>query len=90
MLNSISWLQYVVALAMLITGYYSVIVSIYYRTEITSILKWKKTGERDLESKSHHGNVLGEIKNDPHESSLSSEELRFTSESPNHLTEENY
>lgn len=90
MLNSISWLQYGLALAVLVAGYYSVILTIYYRTEITTILNLKKAGEQGPESQSQYENVLGGIKNDIHESSLSSEELLFTSESPNHLNEENY
>jgi hypothetical protein len=90
MLSSISWLQYLSALAILVTGYYSVIIFIYYRFEIISFFDQKKRETTYADSQSIQKNILGEAKGNPNESSLSADELRFDADDVNMFNDDNF
>jgi hypothetical protein len=90
MLSSISWLQYLSALAILVTGYYSVIIFIHYRFEIISLFDPKKRETTSPDSKSIQKNILGEAKGNPNESSLSADELRFGAGDVNMFNDDNF
>ena len=83
MLSSISWLQYLLAMAVVVTGYYSIIIFIYYRMEIFSMLYSKKRNAAQTEPPQLHKNVMGETRGNANETILTSEELRFSSELSN-------
>lgn len=80
-------MQYLQALAILIAGYYSVVIMLYYRIEISSIFRRLKNGkpkpERFLESE----DVMGSAASDQDGDSLNSDDLEFPSLEP---TEENH
>ena len=79
MLSSISWLQYLSALAILVIGYYSIVILTYYRLEIVSLINYKKQHSDGIDSKPIQKNILGEIMDNPNESTLTADELRFSS-----------
>ncbi|HTN19774.1 MAG TPA: hypothetical protein VL125_04830 [Pelobium sp.] len=93
MFTSISWQTYLTTLSGIVTIYYLGILLLFYRTEFIALF----TG--NLKTKEHRNetadfetdSVIGEVKNDEHYSSVSSEELQFHHEteikqSENHLT----
>ena len=90
MLSSISWLQYLSALTILVTGYYTVVIFIYYRFEIISFFDPKKNESSYSETKPIQKNILGEAKANPNESSLSADELRFGADEVNMFNDENF
>lgn len=90
MLTSISWLQYLQALAILIAGYYSVVILLYYRLELFTILQRVKNGKSVREPDGPRKEVLGKIALDQNNHSLNSEELEFTQEDLNQPIEENH
>ncbi|RZK10441.1 MAG: hypothetical protein EOO46_10730 [Flavobacterium sp.] len=90
MLSSISWLQYFSVLAILVTGYYSVIIFIYHRFEIISFFDTKKRETTFPDSNSIQTNILGEAKGNPNESSLSADELRFGAGDVNMFNDDNF
>ena len=90
MLTSISWLQYLQALAILIAGYYSVVILLYYRIELFAILQRVKNGKPTREPDGPRKEVLGKIAADRNEHSLNSEELEFSQEDLNQPIEENH
>lgn len=77
------------ALAALVTSYYSAVILIYYRTEIDSILNRKKEVSANLESPTQN-EILGVVSEDINQTSHSTDELRFSSEDSNQLNEENH
>lgn len=83
MLTSISWLQYLQALAILIAGYYSVVILLYYRIELFAILQRIKSGKAVREPDGPRKEVLGKIAVDQNDHSLNSEELEFSEEDLN-------
>lgn len=89
MLTSISWLQYLQALAILIAGYYSVVILLYYRIELFAILQRIKSGKSVQEPDGPRKEVLGKIAVDHNDHSLNSEELEFSQEDLNQPIEEN-
>jgi hypothetical protein len=90
MLTSISWLQYLQALAMLIAGYYSVVILLYYRIELCAILQRIKSGKSVREPERPRKEVLGKIAENQEDHSLNSEELEFSQEDLNQPIEENH
>lgn len=90
MLHSISWLQYAIAISLLLTGYYLVIVLIYYRPQIMAIINGKVQYPNDIEPYPSEKNVLGEIQPDLNGASIVSEELQFSSDQADQLTKENH
>jgi len=90
MLSSISWLQYLSALAILVIGYYSVVIFIYYRFEIVSFFDPKKKETTCAGSQSIQKNIIGEAKVNPNESSLSADELRFGADDVNIFIDDNF
>lgn len=90
MLSSISWLQYLSALAILVTGYYSVLIFIYYRFEIISFFDRKKRETSYADFKPVRKNILGEAKGNPNESSLCADELRFGADDVNIFNDDNF
>lgn len=90
MLTSISWPQYLQALAILIAGYYSAVILLYYRVELFAILQRIKSGKSVREPDEPRKEVLGKIAGDQSEHSLSSEELEFSQEDLNQSIEENH
>ncbi|MES3019900.1 MAG: hypothetical protein V4721_19090 [Bacteroidota bacterium] len=89
MLHSISWLQYAIAISILLTGYYLAIILIYYRSQIMAMVNGKGQYPNDLEPYPSDKIVLGEIQPDPNNASIVSEELQFSSDQADQLTEEN-
>lgn len=90
MLTSISWQQYMLALSILITGYYSVVILLYFRVELFSILNRIKNGKPIHKSHSVRKEVLGAIAQDQNESSVNAEELEFPSREFDQLIEEHH
>lgn len=80
MLTSISWLQYLQALAILIAGYYSVVILLYYRIELFAFVQRIKNGKSVREPDGPRKEVLGKIAADQNDHSLNSEELEFSQE----------
>lgn len=89
MLNSISWLQYAIAISILLTGYYLAIILIYYRPQIMAIVNGNVQYPNDIEPYPEK-NVLGEIQPDLNGASIVSGELQFSSDKTDQLTEENH
>jgi len=90
MFTFISWQQYLLAIIALITLYYSGILLVYYRVEIATIFNWKMTRQIKFEPTNLNSNsVLGEIKQNDQEASLSSEELEFSSETQSQIAKRN-
>ena len=79
MLTTISWLQYLQALAILIAGYYSVVILLYYRIELFSFFYRLKNGNRKGKPISENREVMGEIVSDEEAGSLDSDALEFPS-----------
>ncbi|MET4082972.1 hypothetical protein ABIB40_002939 [Pedobacter sp. UYP30] len=90
MLSSISWLQYFSALAILVTGYYSIVILTYYRLEIVSLINHKKPNSDCSDSEPIQKNILGETKDNPNESTLAADELRFSSEDADVFNDDNF
>lgn len=90
MLTSISWLQYLQALAILIAGYYSVIILLYYRSELFTILQRVKNGKSVREPDGPRKEVLGKIAENQEACSLNSEDLEFSHKDINQPIEENH
>lgn len=90
MLTSISWLQYLQALAILIAGYYSVIILLYYRSELFTILQRVKNGKSVREPDGPRKEVLGKIAENQEARSLNSEDLEFSYKDLNQPIEENH
>ncbi|MFB5946383.1 hypothetical protein [Albibacterium profundi] len=82
MLTTISWLQYLQALAILIAGYYSVVILLYYRIELFSIFQRLKNGKPKGDQSSYSKEVMGEVASDQDGNSLNSDELEFPSLEP--------
>jgi hypothetical protein len=93
MFNSISWLEFLTAIAVVVIGYYVISTLLLYSGEITHIFKQNEPKQIDQEtdddqnsSNEHNdlGDLLGKIKyetgvNVPREKSVTSEELQFQS-----------
>lgn len=90
MLHSISWLQYAIAISLLLTGYYLVIVLIYYRQRIMALVNGKVQYPNDIEPYLSEKNVLGEIQPGVSGDSILSEELQFSSDHADQLINENH
>lgn len=90
MLHSISWLQYAIAISLLLTVYYLAVILIYYRPKIIAMVNGKSQYLNDIEPYPVEKNVLGEIQPDMNGASIVSEELQFSSGQPDQLTEENH
>lgn len=90
MLHSISWLQYAIAVSLLLTGYYLAIIIIHYRPQIMTLVNGKGQYPNDIEPLPVEKNVLGEIQPDLNGASIVSEELEFSSDQADQLTEENH
>lgn len=90
MFTFISWQQYLLAVIILVTAYYAVILFSYYRVEIVAIFNLNKDKQTNTEPILHNKeSILGEIHQDNYETSISPEELQFSSETPSQLTERN-
>jgi hypothetical protein len=83
MLSSISWLQYLLAMAVVVIGYYSIVIFIYYRIEIIAMLYGRKRNVTQFEPTQLHKNIMGETRGNANETTLTAEELRFSSELSN-------
>lgn len=79
MLTTISWLQYVQALAILIAGYYSVVILLYYRIEISSIFRRFKNGKQKDNPLPENKEVMGAPMSDEEAESIDSDALEFPS-----------
>jgi hypothetical protein len=90
MFNSISWQEFLTAIAVVVTGYYVISTLLLYSGEITHIFKHKESkqidpGAPDDQNSSNESNdLMGKIKyetevNVPREKSVTSEELQFQS-----------
>ncbi|MGV3685058.1 MAG: hypothetical protein ACO1NS_05490 [Daejeonella sp.] len=90
MLHSISWLQYAIAISLLLAVYYLAIILIYYRQQIIAIVNGKGQYPNEFEPYPTEKNVLGEIQPEVNSASIVSEELQFSSEQADQLTEENH
>lgn len=90
MLHSISWLQYAIAISILLTGYYLAIILMYYRPQIRAIVNGKCQYPNDIEPYPSEKNVLGKIQPDVNGASIVSEELQFSSDQADQLTEETH
>ncbi|MGB4400947.1 MAG: hypothetical protein WBJ10_16355 [Daejeonella sp.] len=90
MLHSISWLQYAIAISLLLTVYYLAVILIYYRPQIVAMVNGKGQYPNDIEPYPVEKNVLGEIQPDHNGASILSEELQFSSDQADQLTEENH
>lgn len=87
MLTTISWLQYLQALAILIAGYYSVVILLYYRIEMSSLFKRFKNGKQKGNPLPENKEVMGAAVSDEEAESIDSDALEFPSLEP---TEENH
>ena len=92
MFTSISWQAYLITLSGTVTIYYLVILLLFYRTELISLFtgNLKTQNHRNETDDFETDSVIGEVKNNEHYSSVSSEELQFHHEteieqSENHL-----
>mgnify|MGYP001392231875 CR=1 FL=1 len=90
MLHSISWLQYAIAVSILLTGYYLAIILIYYRQQLIAMVNGKSQYKNEIETYRSEKNVLGKIQPDLEVNSILSEELQFSSGQADHLNEENH
>lgn len=90
MLHSISWLQYAIAISILLAGYYLAVILIYYRPQIIAMVNGKAQYPNGFEPYPVEKNVLGKIQPDLDGTSIVSEELQFTSSQADQLTEENH
>lgn len=89
MLHSISWLQYAIAISLLLTVYYLAVILIYYRPQIMAVVNGKGQYTNDIRPYPVEKNVLGEIRPDLNGASIVSEELQFSSDQADQSTEEN-
>lgn len=90
MLHSISWLQYAIAISLLLTVYYLAVILIYYRPQIIAMVSGKGQYPNDIEPYPVEKNVLREIQPDLNGDSMVSEELQFSSDQADQSTEENH
>jgi len=90
MLTSISWQQYLQAIAILTSAYYAAVVLLYFRMELFAILHRIKNGKPFHETHSQKKEVLGTIAQNQHEHSFNAQELEFSSREPNQLIDETH
>ncbi|WP_157970274.1 hypothetical protein [Albibacterium indicum] len=79
MLTTISWLQYLQALAILIAGYYSVVILLYYRIEMFSLFQRFKNGKQKGNPFPKNNKVMGAAVYDEDAESIDSDALEFPS-----------
>jgi hypothetical protein len=91
MFNSISWQEFLIIIAVVITGYYVITTLLLYSGEITHICKQKESKQTDSDThddqsgsneRNDPSDLMGKIKyetevNGPREKSVASEELQF-------------
>lgn len=83
MFTSITWQQYLLAIATLGTVYYSIILLICYRDELGSIFNFRTRKQATAKpSPQNLPGILGEINQDTDSTLILSEDLQF-SETPN-------
>jgi len=90
MLHSISWLQYAIAISLLLAVYYLAIILIYYRPQIIAIVNGKGQYPNDIQPYPAEKNVLGKIQPELNGPSIVSEELQFSSDQADQSTEEKH
>lgn len=76
MLTSISWQQYLLAIITIATAYYAVVLTAYFRTEALAILKSPR--QSATTSSEPPEDIMGKVKEETLENSLSTEEIRFS------------
>jgi len=86
MLTFISWQQYLLAVSILLTSYYSAVLILYYKVEIQAFFSPVKKPKSSIETESTHS-VMGEPKDIFPPASIPSDELEFSSENQTELTE---
>jgi hypothetical protein len=85
MLNSITWLQFLIAISAIAAVYYAVLGLLYYRTEIQTLFSGKATTKNLQESPVRSNSLVGKIREeeDPvEESTIASDQLNLAEENP--------
>jgi hypothetical protein len=90
MFTSISWPQYLQAIAILTSAYYAAVIILYFRVELFAILHRIKNGKPFHETHFAKKEVLGTIAEDQNQRSFNAEELEFSSREPNQLIDETH
>lgn len=85
MLTSISWQQYLQAIAILTASYYAAVLLLYFRVELFALINRIKNGKPIHETPFGKKEVLGAIAPDQYQRSVNTEELEFAPNESNQL-----
>ncbi|HYF69965.1 MAG TPA: hypothetical protein VD884_17610 [Ohtaekwangia sp.] len=83
MLNSITWLQFLIAITAIAAVYYAVLALLYYRTEIQTLFSGKASKESTQDSPVRSNSLVGKIREEEgaiEESTIPSDQLNLAEE----------